>query len=87
MNEPNTNENERTRTEGETGRYIENDQAAHLPLEGDPEHVCEQSLLIGKTDQAQETIPEQPQENPDTQQSNTIVQDMSQCVAKTDIDN
>ena len=80
MNEPNTNENERTRTEGEkTGRYVENDQ--HLPLEG--EHV-EQSLLIGKTENSQEqTIPEQPQENPETQ----VVQDMSQCVAKTDIDN
>ena len=82
MNEPNTNENERTRTEGETGRYVENDQ--HLPLEG--EHV-EQSLLIGKTETPQEqTIPEQPQEeNPETQE--TVVQDMSQCVAKTDIDN
>ena len=81
MNEPNTNENERTRTEGETGRYVENDQ--HLPLEGDPEHV-EQSLLIGKTENPQEqNIPEQPQENPETQ----VVQDMSQCVAKTDIDN
>ena len=83
MNEPNTNENERTRTEGETnGRYVqENDQ--HLPLEG--EHV-EQSLLIGKTENPQEqTIPEQPQENPETQE--TVVQDMSQCVAKTDIDN
>ena len=85
MNEPNTNENERTRTEGETGRYVENDQAEHLPLEGDPEHV-EQSLLIGKTENPQEqTIPEQPQENPETQE--TVVQDMSQCVAKTDIDN
>ena len=83
MNEPNTNENERTRTE--TGRYVENDQAEHLPLEGDPEHV-EQSLLIGKTENPQEqTLPEQPQENPETQQ--TVVQDMSQCVAKTDIDN
>ena len=81
MNEPNTNENERTRTEGETGRYVENDQ--HLPLEG--EHV-EQSLLIGKTENPQEqTIPEQPQENSETQE--TVVQDMSQCVAKTDIDN
>ena len=83
MNEPNTNENERTRTEGETGRYVENDQAEHLPLEG--EHV-EQSLLIGKTENSQEqTIPEQPQENPETKE--TVVQDMSQCVAKTDIDN
>lgn len=78
MNEPNTNENERTRTEGETGRYVENDQPEHLPLEG--EHV-EQSLLIGKTENPQEQT--QPQENPETQ----VVQDMSQCVAKTDIDN
>ena len=78
MNEPNTNENERTRTECENR---ENDHVNHLPLEGDPENVHQQ--LIGKTEQTQEQT-EQPQEN--SGQSNNIVQDMSQCVAKTDID-
>ena len=91
MNEPNTNENDRTRTERE--QCIENTPSAeHLPLEGDPERVHEQSVIIGKTEPEREqepvpeqTIPEQPQELPE--QSTTIVQDMSHCVAKTDIDN
>ena len=72
------------------------EQESHVPEQTIPEQENpgnEQSVIISKTEKEPEsepiitpTIPEQePQEDP--VESATVVQDVSHCVTKTDIDN
>ena len=74
------------------------EQESHVPEQAVPEQenpVNEQSVIISKTEKEPEsepiitpTIPEEEQEpQEDPVESATVVQDVSHCVTKTDIDN
>ena len=67
-----------------------------IPEQPQENHVDEQSVIISKTEPEKEpesepiitpTIPEEEQEPQANPVTSTVVQDVSHCVTKTDIDN